>query len=176
MLLWVSETGCGAETSKASPVPRTIAENEAPYPPALAFYGDSIEGESRQVEALRLGVTRLRQVVAPWTTAAQRTEAALDKHGDALMKLAESVGRQMAKLEAHMRGPNPGVPRWLLSNRQIHTTAQGTHRRPSRFYRRSDGVCTNDTGCPRMPRATPRAGRGIPRGIARPTSGETAPR
>ena len=41
--------------------------------------------------------------VAQWTTAAERTEAALDKHGEALMRLAESVGQHMAKLEANSK-------------------------------------------------------------------------
>ena len=59
--------------------------------------------EWHQVEALRLEVTRLGQVVAQWTTAAERTEAALDKHGDALTTLAELVGRHLGKLDAHMK-------------------------------------------------------------------------
>ena len=59
--------------------------------------------EWRQIEALRLEVTRLGNIVEQWTTAAQRTETALDKHGDALMRLAKSVGRHMGRLEANSK-------------------------------------------------------------------------
>ena len=59
--------------------------------------------EWRQIEALRLEVTRLGQVVAQWTTAAERTEAALDRHGDAVMKLAESIGQHMGTLEVNTK-------------------------------------------------------------------------
>ena len=48
-------------------------------------------------------MTRLREVVTQWTTAAERTEAALDKHGDALIKHAKSIGQHMVKLEVHMK-------------------------------------------------------------------------
>ena len=59
--------------------------------------------EWHQIKALRLEVTRLGKIVEQWTTAAERTEAALDKHGDALTTLAKSVGRHMAKLEANSK-------------------------------------------------------------------------
>ena len=59
--------------------------------------------EWRQIEALRLEVTRLGEIVAQWTDAAERTEAALDKHGDALIKHAKSIDQHMVKLGAHMK-------------------------------------------------------------------------